>query len=215
MRKRSLISLFVVLLLTGVAWSCTAEETRNLNRQNKHAGELIESKAADPEIRQAGKDVAANSTVIEKIEGPPKEDKPYSPQESKDARDKGEQAAGGGILGILSKVGQGIAIALTVAATALNLPIVGPWLATTRVGQAAARIVAGKTVAVGQDAIKTISVLRSEAEEKPLTPQRVVELAMATFSKSTAGIADKVSDQIEAAHKIEVTPIKDLGAPPA
>src|SRR6185503_19555288 len=116
-------------------------------------------------------------------------------------------------LGLLQKIGIGIGTAITIAATVLNLPYVGPWLATTKIGQVAARVVGGKTVAVAQDGLKTISVIRSEAEKRPLAAADVVRLAVETFRPSTAAIADKVSNQIEVANKIVVTPIRELEAP--
>lgn len=143
--------------------------------------------------------------------GPPEKPEPYSRKKMQEVlKQSADEHASTDWLGILQKIGIGIATALTVAATVLNLPYVGPWLATTRAGQFAARVVGGKTAAVAQDALKTISVIRSESEVKPLGPADVVRLAVATFSKSTAAIADKVSDQIEARANIKVTAIDDL-----
>ncbi|HKS17043.1 MAG TPA: hypothetical protein VJU16_07005 [Planctomycetota bacterium] len=155
--------------------------------------------------------VELNLAKIEEIHKPPPEVKEFSDFNSKEARSKAaEEHQRTDWLGILQKVAIGLGTALTLAATVMNLPIVGPWLATTRPGQFVARAMAGKTVAVAQDAVKTISVIRSEAEKAPLTPQDVVRLAVSTFSPTTAKIADKVSDQIEAKAGIKVTAIADL-----
>lgn len=58
-----------------------------MNEQNFHAGNYIAEKSTDPEIVQAGKDVAANSEVIAVGIGVPKEkSESYSPEVSAQAR---------------------------------------------------------------------------------------------------------------------------------
>ena len=160
-------------------------------------------------------DIRDNQAQLIKNFKAPEKPVEYSTEASKAARQTSETQHKRGLLEWIYTIGGYLSVAAGVAATALNLPVLGPWLATTRIGQAAARILGGKIVKVGMDGLKTISTLRSEAEEKPLTPQRVVELAVKTFSPGTAAIADKVSDQIEAANKIEVTPIKELATTPS
>lgn len=86
----------ILILALGLGGCVSGDkEAADLNRQNKHAGALIELRAEDPVVKQAGKDVKDNATVIEKIKGEPAVDVPYSPQASSDARTAGEKAGGG------------------------------------------------------------------------------------------------------------------------
>jgi hypothetical protein len=83
--------ILIVSAAAAIAAGCATptEGDRQLNHQNKMAGAMIEEVAAEPEVRQAGKDVKENSAVLEKnLMGAPKEPKPYSPPASAAAREQ-------------------------------------------------------------------------------------------------------------------------------
>lgn len=63
------------------------ENQRQLNAQNEDAGKQIAEKAVQPEIKQAGQDVAANSKVLkDTLIGEPEVKKAYSPEASAQIR---------------------------------------------------------------------------------------------------------------------------------
>jgi hypothetical protein len=68
------------------------EGDRQLVDQNKKAGDLIATKATEPEIKQAGKDVHDNSVRLEQVIGVPVEaTQPYSPAASATIRTASEK----------------------------------------------------------------------------------------------------------------------------
>lgn len=166
------------------------------------------------DLRTAAATVKLNAEHLEGVHGPPEVKETFSVEASRKARGQStEEHSRRGFLGWLTLIGGYLAGAAAVAAGLLNAPVIGPWLATTKVGQVAARVLSGPIVKMGLDAVKTISVARSEAETKPLTAQDLVRLAVKTASPTSAAIADKVSNQLEAANKIAVTPIRELEVP--
>jgi len=79
------------LLLAG---GCSVPDSaRQANHQNRGAGALIAEKSTDPEIKQAGTDVALNAEAVESHIGAPQEPKPYSPAVSAAARDQAKKDA--------------------------------------------------------------------------------------------------------------------------
>lgn len=76
-----------LIILSVFIFGCITEGDRRLNEQNFHAGNFIAEKSTDPEIVQAGKDVAENSKVIAVGIGVPEEkSESYSPEVSAQAR---------------------------------------------------------------------------------------------------------------------------------
>lgn len=220
MRTRIIGAVLCLVLAGGGATACCGAEVKDGDRQlfdqSHKAAEAGLSALATGDGRAALQplaDIRDNEAQLIKNFGPPEKPVPYSPKGSSDARDQSAAEHKKSIMDWVIQIGGYISGAALIAAALLNAPVIGPFLATTRLGQIAARALGGKIVKVGLDGLKTISTLRSEAEEAPLTPQRVVELAVKTFSPQSAAIADKVSNQIEKANNIEVTPIKDLEAP--
>ncbi|HKS16677.1 MAG TPA: hypothetical protein VJU16_05145 [Planctomycetota bacterium] len=160
--------------------------------------------------------VELNLTKVEELHGPPPEVKPFSKEESAAARKKAtEEHAKKGVLEWIYTIGGYLTVAAGIALTTLNLPVVGPYLATTKIGQVAARVLGGPIVKTGMDAMKGISQARAEAENQPLTAAKLLDIVVKASSPTSAKIADKVSDQIEAANKIEVTPIRELETTPS
>lgn len=89
--SRVLLLALLALVLPACATTPTQGD-KQLNHQNKEAGEFVEKTATDPTIIQAGKDVKENSTVLEKnLIGPPEKPQPYSPKASEKARDDSTQ----------------------------------------------------------------------------------------------------------------------------
>lgn len=150
----------------------SAEESKNLNRQNKHAGRFVKENAADPEIKQAGADIEANATVIEKVEGPPKVDNPYSKEQSEKFRAEGEAAAK---RGFMAAVG---ATLLTLGAIAWGI------LKQTALKHAADAVEA--LVSGGQN-------MKTKAAAGTLTPEDVTE----TFRAAVALAPPKAKAKIE------------------
>lgn len=63
------------------------ESDKQLNAQNKGAGQVVIEKSEDPTVKQAGQDVVANSSTLEKgLIGAPAQPIPYSPKASDDLR---------------------------------------------------------------------------------------------------------------------------------
>lgn len=85
-----LVMCLVVLAGCGVlGYVKPTESDRGLNDQNKKAGILTAAKSDDPEIKQAGLDVAANSETLEKnLIGPPANPQNYAPTVSAALRKK-------------------------------------------------------------------------------------------------------------------------------
>lgn len=122
MKKLCWLALVAGLALGGGGCAATITEAdRQLVYQNKYAGMLVEEKASEAEIRQAGKDIRLNSEALEKSIGLPKQPTAYSPQASaatREARDVEHKPkwwqlglsalvgllGGGGLLGIVRKV---------------------------------------------------------------------------------------------------------------
>lgn len=81
-------TLATCLLLTGcgyVQW--VTEGDREALDQAKKAGAMVEEKATDPEIKQAGQDTRKNLEVIQRGPvAPPRVDVPYTPENSAEAR---------------------------------------------------------------------------------------------------------------------------------
>lgn len=169
---RPILTMVLCVVLLGCAGG--AEEARNLNRQNLHAGELIETRATDPEVKQAGKDVKLNSTVIEKIQGPPKEDKSYSEKESAEARAKGESVSGGFWVGLGG-------IAVTIASLAWA------FLKTTALKHAATAI---ETLVTSGQKVK------EKAAAGTLTPEDVTETYKAAVELAPAPVKAKIEETL-------------------
>lgn len=99
-------ALALVMLGWGPCHNIT-ETDRQLNHQTKDAGRIIKEKAIDPEIKQAGADVEANSTVLAvSLGGDPEKKDPYSPPKSEEIRQvKIEEQKSSGIWGWLKMAG--------------------------------------------------------------------------------------------------------------
>jgi hypothetical protein len=166
------LMIVVILALAGGGCAGSAEESKNLNRQNKHAGKFVKENSADPEIKQAGADIEANAAVIEKVEGPPKEDNPYSKEQSEKFRAEGEAAAKRGFLAAAG------ATLLTIGAIAWAL------LKQTALKTA---LVAVETLVVGGQKMK------AEAAAGTLTPDTVTE----TYRAAVALAPPKAKAKIE------------------
>jgi hypothetical protein len=166
-----LISIALCLALMGGGCASGDKETADLNRQNKHAGALIEERADDPVVKQAGKDVKDNATVIEKIKGEPAVDVPYSPEASGKAREAGEKATGGPWAAIL-----GVGVTLASLAWA--------FVKTTALKHAAEAV--ETLVTAGQ---KT----KAQAAAGALTPEAVTE----TYKAAVALAPPKAKAKIE------------------
>jgi len=89
---RMLLTVPLLLLLSGCWGAEVKDSDRQLNRQNAEAGRFIETKADDPQVKQAGRDVKSNALTLEKnVIGPPDNPKPYSPAASQEARDSSDK----------------------------------------------------------------------------------------------------------------------------
>lgn len=116
-----------MIAVLALAWvgnsGCASikESDRQLVNQTKQAGKIVEDKSADPELRQAGKDIRLNMESLEKSTGLPEKPTLYSPQASAAARELREYEhrkrwydyilpgvvallGGGGLLGIARKL---------------------------------------------------------------------------------------------------------------
>lgn len=81
-----------LIIFSVFVFGCATEGDKRLNEQNFHAGNFVADKSTDPEIVQAGKDVAANSEVIAVGIGVPKVKSPsYSPEVSAQAREQAKK----------------------------------------------------------------------------------------------------------------------------
>jgi hypothetical protein len=190
---RTFSAAFIVILALGLGGCATGDkEAADLNRQNKHAGALIEQRSDDPVVKQAGKDVKENATVIEKIKGEPATDVPYSPEASGAAREAGEKAGGWNFWGTLG------GIAVTIGSLALA------FLKTT----------AAKT------AIEAVEVLvasgqkvKASAAAGTLTPEQVTETYKAAVALAPPAAKAKIEETlVRVKQKIEavaptVTPV--------
>jgi len=84
-------TLMLGLFLFGCGVTPT-EGDRNLNHQNKEAGQFIAASAEAPEIKRAGADVAANSETLERnLIGAPEKPVPYDAAASEAARGQSTQ----------------------------------------------------------------------------------------------------------------------------
>lgn len=88
---RNLALVFMAVGLWGCGTLTISESDKQLNAQNRAAGELIEKKAADPEIKQAGADVKLNATQLATVIGEPQEKKEYSPVVSGESRKQSKE----------------------------------------------------------------------------------------------------------------------------
>lgn len=98
----------IIILALAVAGCCTPTEAdRQVLHQTREAGALIEAKAIDPVVKQAGADVRLNSeTLAKNLVGQPQNPQPYSPEASGQARkDSDKSHEGSGFLGFLLAVG--------------------------------------------------------------------------------------------------------------
>lgn len=195
------VALAILCLALGVGGGCTTptEGDRQANHQNKGAGRFIKTTATDPEVKQAGADVEANSETLEKnLIGPPAERKPYSPQASKEAREQSDKehaeswlwtAAKGALAAAAGWFGRGGFIRLfgllfpTVAAGPLGA--VGGLLTTAiaRVREAAAEN-GGQIKIEGEGGL--LEILTKEAASNPAAHALIRELAHRAEAKLAA-----------------------------
>jgi hypothetical protein len=175
MKHYALVAGLVVAL-----FGCATEPQKATNWQTEKAGEYIETNAADPGIKQAGKDVKENSVVLRKaVFGDPKPEnqKPYSPKNSDDARKDAatpwwQYALGGtGLMGLLAT---GFRMA------ARYVPwLAGPWgtIATTVIeGLVKGRAEAEKAPNV-EEAIKAILANLASTQEAAGVQQMTKKIA--------------------------------------
>lgn len=113
-----------------------SEEDRELNWQNRQAGEFIEQMSSDPAVQQAGRDVKMNSEQLAAAPiGEPKVKKAYSRDESAKAREASKKShEGGGTFWAIVWGGVGV------ITTLLGIPAIrtlAPTFFTGTVGKAA------------------------------------------------------------------------------
>lgn len=162
--------------------------------------------------------VETNLAKTEEIHGPPPPELnvDFSPKASEAARtQQAQEHSKKGVLDWILAIGGYLGLAAGIAATVLNAPIVGPWLATTGVGQFVSRVLAGPIVKVATDLTKGIAQARAKAEGQPIGAKELIQTVVANSSPTTAAITDKVSDKIETKLNLELTPLKELATTPS
>lgn len=85
----------MLLLVAVVLPACATDSDAVLNDQNIEAGAYIESHSLQPDVKQAGKDVKLNSQTLAKNvtgDAPVALKKPYTPENSKVARDDSDKS---------------------------------------------------------------------------------------------------------------------------
>lgn len=82
MRSKIMTIIFVLLFIIG----CVGTATKALNYQNQSAAKYIDSKSADPEVKQAAADIVANAEQIGLDIGEPATKTVYSPEASAEFR---------------------------------------------------------------------------------------------------------------------------------
>ena len=96
MRQRWFCLTVLALLLhtgCGTSLAFVSRADRDLLHQTGEAGRFVAANATDPEVVQAGQDVAANTQVLQAtVIGPPVAPQPYSPQRSAAARQAATEA---------------------------------------------------------------------------------------------------------------------------
>lgn len=85
----------MLLALAALIPACATDSDAVLNDQNIKAGEYIEAHSLQPDVKQAGTDVKLNAQTLAKNtvgEAPAELKKPYTPDNSKTARDDSDKS---------------------------------------------------------------------------------------------------------------------------
>ncbi len=185
-------TVMIILALTGLLGfgPCenVRESDRQLNDQNKGAGEFIEKTSTQPEVAQAGKDVKENSLQLEAgAIGKPAAPATYSPQKSQEEREKSkEEHKGMGWLGWLGAIA-GIGASF-VGAGGVMTPIL------TRIFP---RAMGGPAVKVAMSVIDGVARAREKAAETP-DKKLSLDVLIGELAKAKYDLPPKYQDLLKA-----------------